>query len=136
MYGLQKALKPSMTLGPTPIPETRVTSISLDIVIFTLYGLQVSMFHMELLKEIPQSVLMVIVVVLLWIAKELWEMKKKSSSKEADLLQQNTFALIELKVEVKGLKEAISPLLRKIEGIEEDMNSLHDAKRAWQKRDQ
>lgn len=91
---------------------------------------------MELLKEVPQSVLMIIVLVLLWLAKELWEMKKKQSSKESELLQQNTIALIELKVEVKALKEVIAPLLRKIEGLEEDVNTLHEAKRAWQKRDQ
>lgn len=89
------------------------------------------------LKNLPngtrESILSIILLVLIWIAKELWDSQKKDNYRKSDLLQQNTLALVELRVEVKALKEMITPLVNKIEIIEED---LHDAKRSWRKHDQ
>jgi uncharacterized protein YoxC len=84
---------------------------------------------MDTLSEAPPYLLIAVIVVLCWLVKELWDYRKRISNKHDSLLQQNTLALVELKVEVKNLKETISPLLRKTEKLEKDVNSLHEARR-------
>lgn len=87
----------------------------------------------KILGELPPPVLIALTVALLWlfkfIFKDTWQSHKERMDKHDNLLQQNTLALTELKVELRNLKELFLSINSKQDKIEKDINALHKARR-------
>lgn len=84
---------------------------------------------MDLLKDIPQPVMVLIVAIFAWFFKDVWDTRKKTIEKNSDVTQQNTMALVELRVELRSIKELMGSFSSRIEKAEKDINVLHDYKR-------
>lgn len=88
---------------------------------------------MDLLKEVPVNLLLLIIAVLLWISKELWGLKKKELERDANLLLQNTQAIATLTTEIKSLKEWLLSFNTRLDNSEKDLDALHQFKREHMK---
>lgn len=83
----------------------------------------------SIIKDLPPSVQALIIVVLFWVANKMFNDRQKTSDKHDETLQQNTLALVELRTEVRSLKEVFYRVNTKVDNLESDVNALHRTKR-------
>jgi hypothetical protein len=86
-----------------------------------------------MLSDIPGPIiaaaLMITSSLLIFLLKDIWSKTAKEKEKHDFILQQNTIALTELRVELKNLKELFMDVNAKTRKMEADINALHKSRR-------
>lgn len=76
----------------------------------------------ELIKSLPASVQVLIIMVLGWFFKEYWEDRKDKKKTQDEALNKNTLAIVELQVQIKNLAEVLSILPK----FKQDLDYAHE----------
>jgi hypothetical protein len=75
-----------------------------------------------LLGSLPRPVIDLLVIGLLYLLNNFIQDRRKKSDKESDAIDQLKLAVVELKVEVKGLRETLQDLPK----IKRDVDAAHE----------
>ena len=85
---------------------------------------------MDMVKELSPALLVItiglLVYLLKFLANDFWQDAKERGAKWETLINQNTMALLELKIEMKHIVETFQNLHTRVENIEDDLDAAHD----------